>query len=81
MLNISCEMWDKLIQDQKLIFMQDVGEIFDQNNLPTYKNILVFLSNNGLTTGVKALNVYEDYSVVKSIEELWEQALICFRKG
>lgn len=71
------EQWNQLNDEQKNDFQDEVGKKFDNDNLPSDSDILIFLGNRGLETGVDDLG---DEEVPPGQVNLWQNVLKYFSK-
>jgi hypothetical protein len=73
---ISKEQWNRLNNEQKIVFQNEIGKKFKYMEYPNHDDILTFLGNNGYESEIKELGPNETPTVVnKGINELWETVI------
>ena len=77
MATITEQKWNQLNNEQKNNFREEVGKKFDNGNLPSDENILNFLGNKGIETGIIELGEEE---VPPGQDDVWEKVLNYFSK-
>ena len=73
------DQWDKLNNDQKNSFQDEIGKIFKNNEFPEYSEILNFLGNNKLIE-LASYNL-TNFSIPPTTEDIethWEKVLTFF---
>lgn len=77
-MSITEQQWNRLNDEQKKLFQEEVGEEFNDKIYPKYNDILIFLGNNGLEIGFKSLGDEETPPAIKNTDELWNEVITYF---